>query len=136
MKKANMFGIAIGSGALALVSGGVAITYAKDRKPPVEMRAVGDAKNCVDTRSIMSTKIVDNMTIDFKMTRGKTLRNTLSYSCPGLKSEDRFSYRTTNGQLCNVDIIYVLRIHGGDLQRGAGCGLGKFQPVEPVIPAS
>jgi hypothetical protein len=34
--------------------------------------------------------------------------------------------------LCNVDIIYVLQRTGSMLQRGAGCGLGKFVPIELV----
>jgi len=70
------------------------------------------------------------------MTGGKTYRNALSYSCPGLKSQDRFSYRTSLSQLCNVDTIRVLNDFGGRLQEGAGCGLGKFQQIEKVTPAT
>lgn len=114
----------------AMTGGATAGLSVKKEAAPV--RAVGEPVNCVSLRSIRSTNIVDNSTIDFKMNGGKTYRNSLPHSCPGLKSEDRFSYRTSLSQLCNVDIVRVLHDYGGQLQEGAGCGLGKFQPVEKI----
>ncbi len=102
------------------------------KKEPAPVRAVGEPVNCVSLRNIRSTNVVDANTIDFKMNGGKTYRNSLPYSCPGLKFEDRFSYRTSTNQLCNVDIVRVLHDYGGRLTEGAGCGLGKFQPVEKI----
>jgi hypothetical protein len=52
----------------------------------------------------------------------------LPYSCSELGQDQGFAYSTSTNQLCSVDIITVLRQMGG-LQRGASCGLGKFQPV-------
>lgn len=114
----------------ALTIGATAGISAK--KEPAPVRAVGEPVRCVSLSQIRSTKVVDNSTIDFKMAGGKTYRNSLPNSCPGLKYEDRFSYRTSTNQLCNVDIIRVLNDYGGRLQEGAGCGLGKFQPVEKI----
>jgi hypothetical protein len=111
---------------------GLAGVYAKDRNAAPEMRAVGEEKSCVNLRSIRSTNVVDNQTIDFKMNGGKTLRNVLPYSCPSLKMQDAFSYRTSLNQLCSVDVIRVLNNYGGGLSEGAACGLGKFQEVEAV----
>jgi hypothetical protein len=102
------------------------------KKEPAPVRAIGEPVNCVSLRNIRSTNVVDANTIDFKMNGGKTYRNSLPYSCPGLKFEDRFSYRTSTNQLCNVDIVRVLHDYGGRLTEGAGCGLGKFQPVEKI----
>ncbi len=102
------------------------------KKEPAPVRAAGEPVNCVSLRNIRSTNVVDANTIDFKMNGGKTYRNSLPYSCPGLKFEDRFSYRTSTNQLCNVDIVRVLHDYGGRLTEGAGCGLGKFQPVEKI----
>jgi hypothetical protein len=102
------------------------------KKEPVPVRAVGEPVRCVSLSQIRSTNVVDNSTIDFKMAGGKTYRNSLPHSCPGLKYEDRFSYRTSLSQLCNVDIVRVLHNYGGQLQEGVGCGLGKFQPVEKI----
>ena len=117
--------------ALALLSGGGAAALS-GKKAPEPVRAVGEPKSCVSIPHIRSTKVIDNSTIDFRMAGGKTYRNSLPQSCPGLKFEDRFSYRTSLSQLCNVDIVRVLHDQGGQLTEGAGCGLGKFQMVEKV----
>jgi hypothetical protein len=101
-----------------------------------EYQPVGEPINCVQITQIRSTQILNNRTIDFKMAGGKVYRNTLPSSCPGLVFEDRFSYRTSLSRLCSVDIIRVLQNTGGHLEEGAGCGLGKFQPVEKVPKAS
>lgn len=114
----------------ALTVGATAGMSAK--KEPAPVRAVGEPVRCVSLSQIRSTNVVDNSTIDFKMAGGKTYRNSLPHSCPGLKFEDRFSYRTSLNQLCNVDIVRVLHNYGGQLQEGVGCGLGKFQPVEKI----
>lgn len=121
---------------LGVASSGVAVAYSRDKAPEPEVRAIGAPKNCVSTYAIRSTNIIDNRTIDFKMSGGKTYRNTLAHSCPSLKFEDRFSYHTSTSQLCNVDIIRVLNDFGGRLSEGAGCGLGKFQQIERVTPAT
>lgn len=117
--------------ALAMLSGSGAVALSS-QKAPEPVRAVGEPKSCVNISQIRSTKVVDNSTIDFRMVGGKTYRNTLPYSCSGLKFEDRFSYRTSLNQLCSVDIVRVLHDQGGQLTEGAGCGLGKFQMVEKI----
>jgi hypothetical protein len=117
--------------AIALFSGGGAVALSS-KNAPEPVRTVGEPKNCVTISQIRSTKVIDSRTIDFHMAGGKTYRNTLPQSCPGLKFEDRFSYRTSLNQLCSVDIVRVLHNQGGQLHEGAGCGLGKFQMVEKV----
>ena len=117
--------------AIALFSGGGAVALSSQNAPE-PVRAVGEPKSCVTISQIRSTKVIDSRTIDFRMAGGKTYRNILPQSCPGLKFEDRFSYRTSLNQLCNVDIVHVLHDQGGQLHEGAGCGLGKFQMVEKV----
>jgi hypothetical protein len=42
------------------------------------------------------------------------------------------AYNTSMDQLCSPQIIYVLQNIGGQPRQGAGCGLGKFVPVEYV----
>lgn len=117
--------------AIALFSGGGAVALSS-KNAPETVRAVGEPKSCVTISQIRSIKVIDSRTIDFRMAGGKTYRNILPQSCPGLKFEDRFSYRTSLNQLCNVDIVRVLHDQGGQLHEGAGCGLGKFQMVEKV----
>ena len=117
--------------AIALVSGGGGIALSADNATETQ-GALGKAKNCIPISQIRSTKVIDSRTIDFRMAGGKTYRNSLPQSCPGLKFEERFSYRTSLNQLCFVDIVHVLHNQGGQLHEGAGCGLGKFQMVERV----
>lgn len=94
-------------------------------------KVVGDPVNCIPVTAISTTRIRDDWTIDFMRGAGnRAWRNTLPHRCNGLKSEDAFSYETSLTQLCNTDIIHVLYRSGGSLQRGAGCGLGQFVPVE------
>lgn len=94
-------------------------------------KTVGEPVSCVNLRSFSTTRIRDDWTIDFIRGAGtKVWRNTLPHRCSGLRSGDAFSYETSLSQLCSTDIIHVLYRMGGDLQRGAGCGLGKFVPVE------
>ena len=69
--------------------------------------------------------------IDFVTSGGRVFRNTLPQACPGLGFERRFAYGTSLTQLCSVDIITVL--YAAPLQRGASCGLGPFQPVDPAV---
>ncbi len=123
--------------ATAALFGGFAIAAASS---PSERRAkimaayrpVGEPISCISLNRIRDTKVVDNRTIDFHVGSDKVFRNTLSSSCPGLANEDRFSYRTSLSSLCSVDSIRVLHSYGGTLQEGAGCGLGKFQPMEKI----
>ena len=117
--------------AVALLSGGGAVALSS-KKAPEPVRPVGEPKSCVSISQIRSTKVVDNNNIDFRMVGGKTYRNELPQSCPGLKFEDRFSYRTSINQLCSVDIVRVLHTQGGQLTEGAGCGLGTFQQIEKI----
>ena len=98
--------------------------------PPVKV--LGDAQNCISLTTLRQSKVRDDRTIDFEMAGGKIFRNTLPNRCPRLGFEEGFTYQTSINQLCNTDIIYVLESFGGEIRRGAGCGLGKFVPVEYV----
>ena len=92
-------------------------------------KIVGDAQSCIPLNQIRSTRIRDDWTIDFEGVGDRVWRNTLPNRCPGLKSDDAFTYETSLTQLCSTDIIYTLRQIGGRPERGAGCGLGQFVPV-------
>ncbi len=130
MKTTALFALA----AMIGTAGTIALAGDKDKKSKAEAKyeEVGEPQKCVRLRSIRSTDVVDDETIDFRMTNGKTYRNKLDGGCPGLGFEERFSYRTSLSQLCNVDIIRVLHDYGGRLQEGAGCGLGKFQEIKKI----
>lgn len=92
---------------------------------------VGKPISCISTLARAQATVHDDYTIDFKVGR-QVYRNALPHRCPGLGFDRAFGYRRPVGQLCSVDMIYVLRNIGGRLQRGALCSLGTFTPVELV----
>ena len=84
---------------------------------------------CIMPSRIDRTEIIDDRTVVFHMRGSDTYLNRLSYDCPRLSREKRFSYDVRTNRLCNVDGIYVLEWWGGSLRRGPGCGLGMFYPI-------
>ena len=87
----------------------------------------GVVKRCISLNRIQNTRVLDDQTILFKMRGKKHYVNRMSRSCPSLKREERFMYKTSIGQLCNVDIITVLDSFG---RSWASCGLGKFEEMK------
>ncbi|WP_373487277.1 hypothetical protein [Blastomonas sp.] len=128
--------------AAALITSGAALfalqplALAKDdgpkqsRVPAAEV--IGEPVQCINLSQIRSTQVRDDQTIDFIMNGGKVYRNELPYQCSTLGFDRAFSYATSISQLCNVDIITVVRNIGGRLDNGGSCGLGQFTPVKLV----
>jgi hypothetical protein len=87
--------------------------------------------SCINLRDIDSTDVQDDKTIIFKMHGRKYYKNDLGSRCNGLGFAKAFSMKTQSSQLCSIDIIRVLNNYGGELQEGAGCGLGKFVEYTP-----
>lgn len=92
----------------------------------------GPGQSCINRSQVRNTVIRSDRVIDFEMVGGKVYRNTLRNSCPGLGFDRAITYETSIDQLCTPQIIYSLQTIGGNLQRGAGCSLGDFVPVEYV----
>ena len=88
-----------------------------------------EGERCINTRNIRSTDILDERTILFRMRGGDYFVNYLRNDCPSLVREERFSYRSSGGRLCQVDMIRVLEQFGGFIQEGMSCGLGAFYPI-------
>jgi len=82
--------------------------------------------SCISVRSIRSTDIIDDRNVLFYMRGDVVYHNILSRRCPGLAREDRFSYRTSVGRLCDIDSINVLYRDARGMRPGAACGLGQF----------
>ena len=99
--------------------------------PPPPGIASGAPQGCVELSRIREAKVVDDRTIDFVMTGGQILRNTLPYACSQLGFEKAFTYSTSISRLCSVDIITVIN-QGGGIRTGASCGLGQFVPYTPL----
>ena len=96
--------------------------------PPV--RVLGEAQSCVRIAQIRNTRVRSDQVIDFELTGGKVYRNVLNSRCPRLGFERAFTYNTSLNRLCKPEIIYTLEQRAGSIERGAGCGLGEFVPVE------
>ena len=96
------------------------------------VRVTGDAQSCILRDRIRQTEVRSDQVIDFEMQGGEVYRNTLPQRCPGLRLERAITYETSVNQLCTPQIIYVLQNVGGVPQRGAGCSLGAFVPVDYV----
>jgi len=102
----------------------------KSTVPPAEV--VGEPVACINLSQIRNSAVRDDKTIDFIMNGGKVYRNELPYQCGTLGFDRAFSYATSLTQLCNVDIITVVRNIGGRLDNGGSCGLGQFTPVKLI----
>jgi hypothetical protein len=92
-------------------------------------RVTGEPVSCLRINDFSETRVRDDHTIDFMRNGRQGWRNTLPNSCPGLAVQNAFTYKTSTGELCSVDVISVLETAGG-LTRGASCGLGRFVPIE------
>ncbi len=92
----------------------------------------GPGQSCIDRSQVRNTVVRSDQVIDFEMQGGKVYRNTLKARCPGLGWDRAIAYETSIDQLCTPQIIYTLQTIGGTLQRGAGCSLGDFVPIEYV----
>jgi len=106
----------------------------RDMPPPSPAaEVIGEARDCLGLTQFNNTRIRDDRTIDFIGSGDKVWRVTLPNTCPGLRSDDAFTYETSLTQLCRLDIIYPLRRYGSSLERGPGCGMGSFVPVKLVM---
>ena len=95
-------------------------------------RTIGEAESCIPRNRIRTSRVRTDRVIDFELTGGDIYRSVLPNRCPQLGFERAFTYNTSINQLCSSEIIYVLIDRGGGIDRGAGCGLGAFVPIEYV----
>lgn len=85
-----------------------------------------NARNCISTRTLKNTEVVNDLNILFFMSGKTAYLNILPRQCKGLSRYRRFSYRTTAGSLCNLDKIQIVLGSGFP---GRSCSLGFFHPV-------
>jgi hypothetical protein len=94
-----------------------------------EEEAPENAKRCISTRVIRNTSIIDDRNIIFHVNGKKAYHNVLPRQCSGLEREDRFSYHTSSGRLCDMDSIRILYESGFGIREGNACSLGMFIPI-------
>lgn len=119
--------------ALAILAGcaeGPTRRQETDRRALAEARPAGEPVDCIGLSRIDYTRVRDDRTIDFYMRGREVYRNRLPAECPGLAFDESFTYRTSTGRLCSVDLIAVNRSGGS---AGPTCALGPFQRIETRI---
>ena len=84
---------------------------------------------CITANRIARTEIINDRTIVFYMRGRDVYVNELSQRCPRLVQEKRISYDVRGNRLCSTDYISVLEYWGSSIRKGAGCGLGMFNPI-------
>lgn len=89
-----------------------------------------EAVHCLSLNRIRSSDVISDRYILFRMRDNTAYVNVLRHACPGLRRNKAIMYRTSVGQLCDLDIITVLEDIGFGLMPGASCGLGTFQPID------
>lgn len=108
-------------------------TNSADRNARVPAaKVVGEPQSCIARSQVRQSVVRSDTVIDFEMRNRKIYRVTMPMTCPGLGFERAFGFETSIDQICGADIIYVLTNIGGAVQRGAGCGLAPFVPVEYI----
>ena len=88
-----------------------------------------EPERCITASRIDRTEVIDARTVVFHMRGRDAYVNRLSYDCPRLVTEKRFSYEVRTNRLCSVDTIFVLERWGSGITRGMPCGLGEFFPI-------
>ena len=111
--------------AVLLAASGLAPGRAAADEPPAP-----PDKICLYSNNILSTQIVDDSTVLFRMNDGKVWKNTLRAPCSQLKFRDSFTYDEFGGTICaNQQRIRVLESGSGFAtlrNLGPHCQLGAF----------
>lgn len=92
----------------------------------------GESSNCINTRRIRDSKIIDKEHILFRLSHGEYALNKLPHTCHSLRKGKAFAYAPISQQLCSVDTITVLdnNYFRGYRLSGPRCGLGQFSTVK------
>ena len=81
----------------------------------------GEVENCINTRRIKESLILDDSTIVFHMRGDSSYVNRLDQRCGGLRMKDSFSFSNGINRLCNTDTVWG---------QNKPCLLGMFERIE------
>lgn len=85
-----------------------------------------NSRNCIQTRTLKSTAVVDDRNVLFVKIGNSVYHNRLRKDCKNLGKYKQFSYTTTSGSLCRLDAIHVMDSTGRESRT---CQLGKFYEI-------
>lgn len=109
--------------ATALLLGLMVTVQAQDTGNEMGQSEVGENRHCLPIKDIRRIEVVDNQTILFHTSRKEVWKNSLPAPCYGLKIVGGIGYSTGINNLCDLDIVTVLR-------HKTPCQLGTFEKVE------
>ena len=119
---------------LAAIGAGFIGTASADHKgsadPLAGYEKTGEVVRCLPLRQVRDSDPIDDNAILFEVTGGRMYLNELRGKCAGLKRNGRYSYQTTQNQICVGDIITVSN-RSGTMQLGS-CGLGEFEALAEI----
>jgi hypothetical protein len=101
-----------------------------EREAVAQDAADTEPRRCVGLTSIDRTEVIDDRTIAFYLRGGRVYLNHLDRACRNLDRDQPFSYRTSTGQLCAIDVIRVIEDFGPGANFGDTCALGPFVPSD------
>ena len=119
---------------LAVIGAGVIGTASADHKgsadPLAGYEKTGEVVRCLPLTQVRDSDPIDDNAMLFEVRSGGMYLNELRGKCIGLKRNDRYSYKTTQNQICAGDIITISN-RAGTVQLGS-CGLGEFEALAEI----
>lgn len=119
---------------LAAIGAGVIGTASADHKDATDPLAgyekTGEVVRCLPLTQVRSSDPLDDTAMLFETRGGEMYLNELRGKCIGLKRNDRYSFKTTQNQICVGDIISVSN-RAGTVPLGS-CGLGEFEALAEI----
>lgn len=107
----------------------VAPSQAQESNIEVEPEPELETRTCIATRRITRIRILDDRNVLIYMNARRIYHNVLRNTCHGLKRNGRFSYNSSDGQLCQGDGIAGLAGAWDDVRPIPKCWLGIHQRV-------
>lgn len=88
----------------------------------------GERVDCIQSRSIRDTRILDNRHIVFEMPGNTYYLVQFQHRCPQLRRTSTLIYETRANRLCRLDFIKAANsLHAGDV--GPPCSIPGFIPI-------
>lgn len=119
---------------LAVICAGVMGTASAGQKgsadPLAGYEKTGEVVRCLPLTQVRDSDPLDDSAMLFETRRGEMYLNELRGKCVGLKRNDRYSYQTTQNQICAGDIITISN-RAGTVTLGS-CGLGEFEALAEI----
>ncbi len=124
MRSLKTFTIATVCGLSAI---SVAVAHQKGEvSMPAAMEKTGDVVSCLSLTEVKISDPIADDAILFEMNNGDVYLNNLRGSCIGLVRNDRYSFKTSQNQICRGDMLIVANPVGVSM---GSCGLGSFESL-------